>query len=70
MPTIPWEEVREIVDAVLDLPPGERTQFLDKACSQSSMRRYVESLILSYEGSDQFLDEPAMARMVPVLSPA
>lgn len=63
MPTIPWEEVREIVDAVLDLPPGERTQFLDKACSQPSMRRYVESLILSYEGSNQFLDEPAVVRM-------
>lgn len=67
MPTIPWEEVREIVDAVLDLPPGERTQFLDKACPQSSMRRYVESLILSYERSDQFLDEPAVARMAQSL---
>ena len=63
MPTIPWQEVREIVDAVLDLPDGERAHFLDNASLKPSMRRYVESLVVSFEQSDQFLNEPAMAAM-------
>jgi serine/threonine protein kinase len=61
MPTIPWEQVREVVDAVLDLPPDRRAPYLDQACPQSTVRRYVESLVLSYEQAGKFLDEPAVA---------
>jgi len=62
MPTIPWEQVRDIVDAVLDRPAAERAVFLDAACSESSVRRYVESLVLSYEQAGEILEVPAMAR--------
>jgi eukaryotic-like serine/threonine-protein kinase len=60
VPTIPWDQVREVVDAVLDLPPDQRSPYLDQACPQPAVRRYVESLVLSHEQAGEFLGEPAM----------
>ena len=57
MQTIPWEEVREIVDAVLDLSPPERASYLESSCPNSVIRRYVQSLILSYEQAGDFLEQ-------------
>jgi serine/threonine protein kinase/tetratricopeptide (TPR) repeat protein len=67
VPTIPWDQVREVVDAVLDLPPEQRSPYLDQACQQASVRRYVESLVLSYQQAGEFLDEPALAGHAEVL---
>jgi len=61
MPTIPWEQVRDVVDAVLDLAPEARAPYLDQACAEPTVRRYVESLIHSYEQAGSFLDEAAAA---------
>lgn len=61
MPTIPWEQVRDVVDAVLDLPPEQRGPYLDRACPDSSVRRYVDSLILSFDQASDFLDETVRA---------
>ena len=60
MPTIPWDQVREVVDAVLDLPPDQRSPYLDQACPLPAVRRYVESLVVSYEQMGEFLGEPAL----------
>jgi eukaryotic-like serine/threonine-protein kinase len=60
VPTIPWEKVREIVDAALECPPGQRRGYLDKACPEPLVRRYVESLVLSYEQAGSFLEQPAV----------
>src|SRR5271170_4349734 len=68
MPTIPWERVRDVVDAVLDLPPEARTPYLDRACAEPAVRRYVESLIQSYEQAGSFLDEAAAARRAEMLT--
>jgi eukaryotic-like serine/threonine-protein kinase len=68
VPTIPWDQVREVVDAVLDLPPDQRSPYLDKACQQPAVRRYVESLVLSYQQAGEFLDEPALAGHAEVLA--
>ena len=68
MPTIPWDQVREVVDAVLGLPPDQRSPYLDQACPQPAVRRYVESLVLSYEQAGQFLGEPALAGHVESLA--
>jgi eukaryotic-like serine/threonine-protein kinase len=64
MPTIPWDQVRDVVDAVLDLPPDARTSYLEQACTQPAVRRYVESLIHSYEQAGDFLDEPVAVHEV------
>ena len=59
MASIPWVQVRDVVDAVLDLPPEARSSYLDQACPGPALRPYVESLIHSYEQAGNFLDEPA-----------
>src|SRR5579862_356597 len=61
MPTIPWEQVREVVDAVIGLPADKRAVYLEQACPETSVRRYVESLVLSYEQAGNFLSEPAVS---------
>ncbi|HZW05321.1 MAG TPA: serine/threonine-protein kinase [Candidatus Nitrosotalea sp.] len=55
-----WNQVRDVVDAVLELPAGQRTAYLEKACAEPKLRRYVESLILSYENAGEFLENPAI----------
>jgi serine/threonine protein kinase/tetratricopeptide (TPR) repeat protein len=62
MPTIRWEQVKDLVDAVLDLPPHARIAYLDQACSERSVRNYVESLVLSYENANTFFDQPAFVK--------
>ena len=56
-----WNQVRDVVDVVLDLPPQERSQYLDQACPDPALRRYVDSLVLSYDRAGSFLELPASA---------
>ncbi len=51
----------EVVEAALQLAPEERSSFLDANCTEESLRKYVECLLLSYEEAGQFLEEPALA---------
>ncbi|HXY06463.1 MAG TPA: protein kinase [Terriglobales bacterium] len=69
MSTIPWDQVREIVDEVLDLPPEERSRFLDHACPQPHIRRYVDSLVMSFEEAGKFLQVPAVAADPDAIAP-
>ena len=57
---VTWIQVRDILDEVLQIPPEDRSRYLDKACPQPEFRRYVDSLILSYEKADEFLEQPAL----------
>ena len=68
MPIIPWGQVREVVDAVLDLPPDQRSPYLDQACPQPTVRRYVDSLVLSYEQAGGFMGEPALASQAEAIA--
>lgn len=56
-----WNQIQDVLDAALELPPENRTQYLDQACADAEVRRQVESLILSHEEAGSFLQEPAMA---------
>ena len=53
-----WTQVRDVVDAALDLPHAERGEYLDRACPQPELRKYVDSLILSYDRAGSFLETP------------
>jgi non-specific serine/threonine protein kinase/serine/threonine-protein kinase len=53
-----WNQVRDVVDEVLQLAPEKRSEYLEIACTKPELRRYVESLILSYEKADGILDRP------------
>jgi tetratricopeptide (TPR) repeat protein len=56
----PWEKVRDLLDSALELPPAERSKYLDENCTDPQVRRSVEALIESYEQSAAFLEKPAI----------
>ena len=44
-----WQKVKEIVGAVLEREPGERSAFLDEACAHDGeLRAEVESLLIAH----------------------
>jgi Tol biopolymer transport system component len=60
-PTDParWRAVERVLDAALDLPPGERPVFLDEACgSDAALRAEVESLLSAHEQAHDYLERP------------
>ena len=61
--TVTWNQVRDVIDEVLQLPAAERSEYLKIACTNPELRRYVESVIFSCEKADGVLDRPAL--MVP-----
>ena len=55
-----WQRVKEIFDAAVELPPGERAAFLDRVCGgDAALRAEVESLVLSDEQAKTFIETPA-----------
>jgi Tol biopolymer transport system component len=57
-----WQQVNELFKSALGRAPGERSAFLNQACSgDDSLRCEVESLIDSYEQEESFLERPAVA---------
>lgn len=55
-----WLQVKEIFNAALDRPVGEREPFLDKACGDDqSLRHQVEYLLNSHQHAGDFIETPA-----------
>ena len=43
-----WQQIRDVLEKALELPPGERSAFLNRACSSDpSLRQEVETLLAS-----------------------
>jgi eukaryotic-like serine/threonine-protein kinase len=56
-----WTKVKEIFEAALALPAGERATFLDQACGDDqALRQEVESLLKSYAEAESFMETPAV----------
>src|SRR5208337_2202110 len=55
-----WIQAREILDEALQIPVEDRSPYLDNACPDPEVRRYVESLIISYDKATEFLEQPAV----------
>src|SRR5437667_11604722 len=54
-----WRKVKEIVGAVLERRPEERTAFLDVACSHDGeLRAEVESLLAAHADAGQLSESP------------
>ena len=55
-----WRQIREVLAQALDLAPGERAPFLDRACSSDpSLRQEVETLLASSPNMrSSFLQSP------------
>ena len=57
-----WRRIKELMQAALERPPGERAAFVAEACGpDSELRREVESLLSAHGRALDFLDPPAHA---------
>jgi eukaryotic-like serine/threonine-protein kinase len=55
------EQVEEIFQTAIDLPPEQHAGYLGKVCAGSGeMRAEVDALILAYEESADFIERPAI----------
>src|SRR5437764_2121850 len=58
-----WQQVEYVLQAALDLPPHERSSFLDETCAgDKQMKAEAASLIDAYNQAGDFIEEPAIAQ--------
>ena len=56
-----WKQVDNLLQAVLERPPGGRDAFLRQACAgDAALEREVRSLLTSQQQAASFLESPAM----------
>ncbi len=56
-----WQKVKKVLAGALEREPSKRSDYLDQACTEPSVRREVESLISAHEQTDsRFLELPAV----------
>ena len=56
-----WKQIDDLLQSVLDLPPGERDAFLRRACAgDEALEHEVHSLLTSQRQAETFLESPAM----------
>src|ERR1039458_7058505 len=61
-----WARIGALLEALLALPAGERSAWLDEACgTDASLRAELESLAAASAGSASFLDQPALEYLTP-----
>jgi serine/threonine-protein kinase len=64
-----WEQITEIYHSALELEAAERRAFLDEQCADDeSLRREVESLLLADAEAGDFIAEPIIKDIVPLLT--
>ena len=56
-----WQETKKVLAAALEKPPRDRAAYLDQACTDPSLRREVESLIVAHGQTDSaFMEAPVV----------
>jgi len=59
-----WQKIKSLFDAVQEIEPEKRAEFLDDACADDSdLRRQVEKLLHSFENAESFMEQPAAAEV-------
>src|SRR5690348_416134 len=56
-----WNKVKELFEAALEQPPGERSRFLSQACSDPEVFHELERLLAHSDEVGSFLSQPAVA---------
>ncbi len=60
-----WKKVSSLFHECLDVPAEDRPRWLkEKTTGQDRIRKEVESLLLSHEKSEEYLERPAAARVL------
>ena len=63
-----WQKVREIFDSALRRQPEERPRYLAEACGADKLLlREVESLLVSLDSAESFMETPAVAAVADVI---
>lgn len=57
-----WQEIKRLFTAASGLETGAREKFLVEACGEDNeLRRDVEKLLASFDSSESFMEQPAVA---------
>jgi serine/threonine protein kinase/Tfp pilus assembly protein PilF len=63
-----WQRVREVFDSALRQKPDERRRFVHEACGEDKpLLAEVESLLLSLDSAESFMETPAVAQVAGVI---
>src|SRR5438552_9419912 len=66
-----YQHIQALLQSALEREPDQRDSFLDEACAgDESLRRQVESLLISYEQAGSFLESPAAQVGAPLVTGA
>ena len=66
-----YQRIQALVQSALELESGDRVSFLNEACAgDESLRRQVESLLVSHEQAGSFLESPAAEVAAPLVTDA
>lgn len=64
-----WKHIENLLQSVLQRPPGERAEFLRQACAgDEALEREVRSLVASQEQAGSSLESPAIERAARALA--
>src|SRR5262245_34159004 len=56
-----WKRLERLLQAALDLPPGEREEFLTRSCGgDAQLEHEVRSLVGAHDSAGSFLSNPAI----------
>src|SRR5690242_9721772 len=56
-----WNKVKELFEAALEQPPGERSGFLSRACPDPEVVHELERLLAHSDEAGSFLSQPVVA---------
>jgi WD40 repeat protein/serine/threonine protein kinase len=66
-----WQRVRDAFEAAREMAPAERAAYLAEACHDDGLvRAEAQALLFAYEAAGDFIEEPAMAKVVGLLRDA
>src|SRR6202035_4687921 len=65
-----WQQVKAVLATALEMPPAERSNYLDKNCAgDQSLRETVQQLLANEESSRDFLTPEALATTTAAVLP-
>lgn len=62
-----WKKAKKIFADAIKIAPDARLRFLDEKCAGDNiLRRKVESLLVSFDDAESFLESPAVGEVADV----